>query len=127
MFKMTLFFQLLLIGSAMAQDGGAGTGGAAGQQSAFGALMPFVIIFVIFYFLMIRPQKKKMEQEQNLLNALQKGDEIFTKSGMLGTISGLTDKVVTLELAEGIKVKMLRSQVGGFAKAIFETKEEKKK
>ena len=126
MLKTTLFLQMFFIGSALAQEGGA-AGGAAGQQSPIGALMPFVIIFVIFYFLMIRPQKKKMEQEQNLLGSLKKGDEIFTKSGMLGTIAGLTDKIVTLELADGIKIKMLRSQIGGFSKAIFEAKEESKK
>ena len=82
---------------------------------------PFIIIFFIFYFLMIRPQKKKMEEEQKLLANLKKGDDIYTKSGVLGKIIGITDKVVTLDIDEGSKLKVLRSQIGGLSAKIFET------
>lgn len=109
-----------LISTAHAQE-------AAGNANPLVSFLPFVIIFVIFYFLMIKPQKKKMEQEQKLLDSLQKGDEVFTKAGILGTIYGLTDKVVTLEVSDGVKIKLLRSQVGGLSKQIFEKKEEDKK
>ena len=71
-------------------------------------------------------QKRKLQEEQALLSSLSKGDEIFTKSGIIGTISGITDKIVTLEVSEGVKLKILRGQIGGNAKKIFE-KEEKKK
>ncbi|MBT3235806.1 MAG: preprotein translocase subunit YajC [Bdellovibrionales bacterium] len=112
----------LLIGNAYAQ----GTA-AAQTPNPLVSFAPFVVIFIIFYFLMIRPQKKKMEQEQQMLNALNKGDEVYTKSGLLGTVSGLTEKIVTLEIAEGVKVKVLKHQVAGFAKALFEKREEGKK
>lgn len=107
----------LLIGTAHAQQ-------ATGmpQQGGFMSFLPLIAIFFVFYFLMIRPQKKKMEEEQKFVTSLKKGDEVFTKSGMLGTIYGLTDKVVTLELAEGMKVKFLRTQIGGSSKELLEAK-----
>jgi preprotein translocase subunit YajC len=112
----------LLIETAHAQ------GAAAAQApNPLVSFAPFVVIFIIFYFLMIRPQKKKMDQEQQMLNALSKGDEIYTKSGLIGTVTGLTEKIVTLEIAEGVKVKMLKHQIAGFAKALFEKREEAKK
>jgi preprotein translocase subunit YajC len=113
----------LFISSAEAQ-----TAQASGQQG-IAQFLPFVIIFGIFYFLMIRPQKKKLEEEQTMLTTLGKGDEIYTKSGILGTITGMTEKVVTLEVSDGIKFKVLRSQVGGLASKIFakEATEEGKK
>jgi len=110
-----------LFANAYAQE----AAGAAGQQpNAMAQFAPFVIIFIIFYFLMIRPQKKKLQEEQAMLNSLAKGDEIFTKSGIIGTIHGLTEKVMTLEIEGGVKLKMLRSQAGGKANVIFEEKKE---
>lgn len=91
----------------------------AAQPNPLMSLVPFVLIFVVFYFLMIKPQKKRMEEEQKMVAALQKGDEVVTKSGIIGTISGLNDKVVTLELEKGAQIKMLRSQIGGLAKTIL--------
>ncbi len=70
---------------------------------------------------MIRPQKKKLEDEAKFNSALKKGDEVYMKSGMIGTIYGLTDRIVTLEVSEGTKMKFLRSQVGGATKNIFKT------
>ncbi len=106
------------IASANAQDG-------APQQGGFASFIPFVLIFGIFYFLMIRPQKKRLDEENAMLATLGKGDEIYTKSGILGTIVGMTDKVITLEVADGVKFKVLRSQIGGLAKKIFEAAEKK--
>jgi len=96
---------------------------AASQPNPLMSLVPFVFIFLIFYFLMIRPQKKRMQQEQEMLKALSKGDEIFTKSGLLGTIYGMTDRVVTLEVADGIRLKVLRSEIAGQSKKIFEAEQ----
>jgi preprotein translocase subunit YajC len=109
-----------LFSTAYAQEAG-----AAGQPAAMAQFAPFVIIFIIFYFLMIRPQKKKLQEEQLMLDSLTKGDEIFTKSGIIGTIHGLTDKIITLETEGGNKLKVLRSQAGGKASTIFEDKKEK--
>ena len=117
-----------IISSAYA-EGAAPAAAAAGngaQPNGFAAFMPFIIIFIIFYFLMIRPQKKKMQEEQNMINTLEKGDEVYTKSGILGTIVGINETVVTLEVNEGSKIKVLRSSVGGKSAPLFEKKEEKK-
>lgn len=111
----------LLISSAYAQDATS----AAAQQPAWMGMAPFVIIFMIFYFLMIRPQKKKLEEEQDMLKALTKGDEIFTKSGIIGTIVGMTDKIVTLEVSDGMKFKVLRSSIAGLSSTLFKKQEEK--
>lgn len=108
----------LLISSAYAQD-------AAGQPNPIMSFVPIILVFLVLYFLMIRPQKKKMEQEQKFINELKVGDEVFTKSGMLGKIHGMTDKVVTLELEGGVKVKYLRSQIGGASRPLLETKPQK--
>ena len=118
----------LIIPSAYAQAAG------ASQPNPLMSLVPFIFIFIIFYFLMIRPQQKRVKQEQEMLKALSKGDEVFTKSGILGTIYGMTDRVVTLEVAENIRIKVLRSEIAGKSQKIFEAeaakdqskKEEKK-
>ncbi len=99
----------------------------APAQSPLQSLLPIVLIFVVFYFLMLRPQQKKLKEEQEMLTKLQKGDEIYTKSGFIGTIHGINDKVVTLENEYGVKFKVFRSQIGGLAKSILEAKEEVKK
>lgn len=95
---------------------------APAPQGGFTSFIPLIAIFFIFYFLMIRPQKKKMDEEQKFLDAIKKGDEVFTKSGLLGKVHGLTDKVVTLELEEGVRIKFLRSQIGGSSKELLEEK-----
>jgi preprotein translocase subunit YajC len=98
---------------------------AAGSPSTLSSFLPMIAVFAIFYFLMIRPQAKKAKEEQAMLSQLGKGEEIYTKSGLFGTITGITDKIITLEIAEGTKVKVLRSHIGGKASTIFEKKEKK--
>ncbi|EQC44192.1 preprotein translocase subunit YajC [Bacteriovorax sp. Seq25_V] len=110
----------LFISSAFAQEAA-----SAAKQPAFMQFAPLVLIFVVFYFLMLRPQKKQLEEEQKLLDALTKGDEIFTKSGLLGTVVGITEKVITLEVSEGVKLKVLKSQIAGLSSKLFEKKESK--
>ncbi len=105
----------LLISNAFAQA-------APAQQNPLMSMIPFVLVFVVMYFFMIRPQKKKMQEEQSFLSTLQHGAEVFTKSGILGKISGITEKVVTLELEGGTKMKVLKTHIGGSAKAVLETK-----
>ncbi|HAR41530.1 MAG TPA: preprotein translocase subunit YajC [Bdellovibrionales bacterium] len=79
-------------------------------------LVPFIAMFAVVYFLMIRPQQKKMKQQQAMLSSLQTGDEVITNSGIIGRIAGMTEKVVTLEISDGVKIKILRSQVGQVVK-----------
>ena len=104
----------LLISSAHAQGAT-----AAPAQSPFVSFIPFILIFLVMYFLMIRPQKKRMEEEQSFLNKLSHGDEVYTKSGILGKVTGIAEKVVTIELEGGTRMKVLKSHIGGSASAIF--------
>lgn len=108
----------LLVSTAYAQTA------PGGQPSAFEMFVPFIFIFVIFYFLIIRPQGKRQKEHQKFLSELKRGDEIVTSSGILGRIEGITDQFITLEVADGVKLKMLRSQVATSQKAA--TAEEKK-
>ena len=98
----------------------------AAGQNAFSSFIPLIAIFFIFYFLMIRPQKKQMEDEKKFHEGMQKGDEVYTKSGMLGKIYGLTEKFVTLELEDGVKVKFLRSHIAGMVKDLTAQEAQKK-
>lgn len=108
-----------LIQSAHAQQA------ATTPQNPMMQFLPLVVVFVIFYFLMIRPQKKKFEEEQAILAKLAKGDEVYTKSGFIGTIVGISDKIVDLEASEGVRFKVLKSQIAGLAKSVLETPEKK--
>ncbi|MEK6578005.1 MAG: preprotein translocase subunit YajC [Bdellovibrionota bacterium] len=74
-------------------------------------MVPMIVIFGIIYFMMLRPQQKKMKEQQNMISTLKHGDEIVTASGILGKITGITDKVVTLEVANDVRLKMMKSQV----------------
>lgn len=107
-----------IFSSAYAQEAAA----QASQQSPFMQFVPFVLIFLVMYFLMIRPQKKKVQEEQSFLDKLAHGDEVFTKSGILGKITGIADKVVTLELESGAKLKILKSHIGGSATQLLAEK-----
>jgi preprotein translocase subunit YajC len=89
---------------------------AAPQQSVMGMALPFVIMLAVMYFLMIRPQQKKMKEHQGMMNSLKDGDEVITSSGIIGTIQGMNDKVVTLEVSKNVQLKVLKSQVNQVVK-----------
>lgn len=74
-------------------------------------LLPMAIIFSIFYFLIIRPQNKRAKSQQSFIQNLKKGDEVLTSSGIFGKVTGITDSVVTVEISEGVKIKMLKSNI----------------
>ena len=103
----------LFVSSAHAQAA------ATPAQSPFMSFIPFVLIFVVMYFLMIRPQKKRMQEEANLLSKLSHGDEVYTKSGILGKVTGIAEKVVTLETDGGSRMKVLKSHIGGLTTQLF--------
>lgn len=84
---------------------------AAQQPDLLGALFPFIILFVVFYFLLIRPQSKRAKEHKNMVAALGKGDEVVTNGGLLGKIVEVGDNFVMLELAENVQVKMERNSV----------------
>lgn len=90
---------------------GSSVAGAPAAPGMGSMLVPFALMFAVMYFLMIRPQQKKMKEHQNLLSKLKDGDEVLTTSGILGTVKGITDKVVTLEVDKDVRLKFLKSQV----------------
>jgi preprotein translocase subunit YajC len=96
------------------------------QPSVVEMILPFGLMFVIFYFLIIRPQSKRAKQHEEMISALRRGDEVLTSSGIFGTIDGLTDQFVTLQIAEGVKIKILRKQISGSVAALTNTQEGKK-
>lgn len=87
------------------------TATTAAQPPQWMQFVPFVIIIGVFYFFLIRPQAKKQKETQTFLMGLKVGDQVITQSGILGRISSMTDQLVTLEIAQGVQVKMLRAQV----------------
>ena len=86
-------------------------GGQSGQSGGFGAFVPLILMFVIFYFLLIRPQQKKQKQHKQMISDLRKGDRIITSGGLYGRITGLTDTVITVEIAEKVRVKVARGNI----------------
>lgn len=86
-------------------------GGGQGASSGIAAFAPLIIMVVIFYFLLIRPQQKKQKEHRSMLGNLQKGDEVLTQGGLQGKIMGITDTVVTLEIAEKVRVKIQRGYI----------------
>lgn len=92
-------------------SGSAPAAHSAPQQSGLMAFAPFILMFAVLYLLILRPQQKKMKDQQQMLSSLKHGDEVITNSGILGKITGITDKVVTVEVADNVRVKMMKSQI----------------
>ncbi len=101
------------IGVAHAMGVGGGAGG--GQGGGFAALVPLLLMFAIFYFLLIRPQQKKQKKHRELLSSLKKGDTVVTVGGLHGRITGITETVITLEIAEKVRVKVGRGFISSTA------------
>lgn len=81
------------------------------QQSTLGMLLPFGLMFLVFYFLMIRPQQKKIKDHEEMVTKLQKGEEVITQSGIIGKIHGIADKFITLEVDNNVRIKVLKSRI----------------
>ncbi len=93
---------------AMGSQPAGGAQGGAGQLMGF---LPLILLFVVFYFLLIRPQQKKAKQQKQFIDNLKKGDDVVTSGGLYGKITGITDDTITLEIAEKIRVRVLKSAV----------------
>ncbi|MDH4335921.1 MAG: preprotein translocase subunit YajC [Candidatus Krumholzibacteria bacterium] len=74
-------------------------------------LLPIVGMLAIFYFLLIRPQQKRQKEMQKMVEALRKGDRVVTASGIVGTIAGLRDDIIVLQVSDNVKIEMLKSSV----------------
>ncbi|RME62761.1 MAG: preprotein translocase subunit YajC [Alphaproteobacteria bacterium] len=94
------------IAAAYAQDGG----GALGS-GGWGALLPFVLVFVIFYFLLIRPQQKRMKQHREMIGAVRRGDVVVTAGGLIGKVVKVEDNELQVDLGEGMRVRVVRSTI----------------
>ena len=104
---------------AQPEGGEGGSGGGSGQQQPQGCqqmsgmLIPILIMFAIIYFLMIRPQQKQQKKHKAMISAIKKGDKIITNAGIFGTVTGMTEAVLTLEVAKNVHIRVLRGQMAG--------------
>ena len=85
--------------------------GGAGAAGAFAQFIPLILIFVIMYFLILRPQQKKMSQHRAMVAALKKGDQVITQGGLIGKVVGVRDDELDVELAQGVRVRVVRSSI----------------
>lgn len=88
-------------------------GGCQGGNDPTFSLVLLGVMFLVFYLFLIRPQQKRQKEMVAMLNSLAKGDRVITTGGLLGTIVGLTDSVVTLEVGDKVRIKVLRSHIQG--------------
>ena len=95
----------IFISDAWAQAAG------APQQGGLMSLLPLIAIFVVFYFLLIRPQQKRAKEHKKMTEALAKGDEVITNGGTLGKITDVGETFATVEIAQGVEIKVQRSAV----------------
>jgi preprotein translocase subunit YajC len=92
---------------AMAPQGGSGAGGG----SMVSTFVMFGAIFLIFYFMIIRPQQKRAKEREKLLASIEKGDKVITSGGVHGTVAGVEEKTVLLQVTENVKLKIERSAI----------------
>lgn len=98
----------LFISDAWAE---APAGAAPGPAGSLMSFLPLIVIFVLFYFMLIRPQQKKMKEHKAMVEALQKGDEVVTNGGALGKITKVGENFVTIQVAEGVDIKVQRGAI----------------
>jgi preprotein translocase subunit YajC len=104
-----------LISEAFAMGQAGGQGGQAGGIAGF---LPIIILFVIFYFLLIRPQQKKAKEHREMISNLKKGVRIITSGGIYGTIISIDDTTIGLEIAEKVKIKITRGNVAALVSEV---------
>jgi preprotein translocase subunit YajC len=114
----SIFFTTLAWAQTPAAGGPPATGATPPGWMQF---VPIAAIFLVMYFLMIRPQAKKQKEQQALLNALKVGDQVITQSGLFGKISEMNEQTINLTIAQGVQVKILRSQIMGLQQALLKT------
>ncbi|MFQ5681844.1 MAG: preprotein translocase subunit YajC [Candidatus Binatia bacterium] len=88
----------------------------SGGPPVFIQVLPWVLMFVIFYFLLIRPQQKKAREHRDMLDKLKRNDEVMTSGGIYGKVIALTDAVVTIEVAQNVRIRVSRAQISQLAR-----------
>ena len=101
----------VFISSALAQTAPAAAEAGGGLQSSLMSMLPLILMFVVLYFVMIRPQMKKQKEHRAMIDALAKGDEVATGGGLLGKVAKLSETTLSLEVAPGVEIQMQRSAV----------------
>ena len=85
--------------------------GGAGGAGAIAQFIPLILIFVIMYFLILRPQQKRMKEQRNMIAELKRGDQVVTQGGIIGKITDVKDDEVTVEIAQGVKIRVVRATI----------------
>ncbi|MDD5306041.1 MAG: preprotein translocase subunit YajC [Deltaproteobacteria bacterium] len=96
--------------------------GPCGDMGSATSIVLMLAMFAIFYFLLIRPQQKKAKEHQKMIDSVQKGDEIITAGGLVGRVTGTSDRFLTIEISEKVRVRVVRSQVASKEVATAEKK-----
>ena len=111
-----------MIGTAYAQAAGQAAGG-----DSLMSLLPIILMFVILYFLMIRPQQKRAREHETMVQNLKRGDDVVTTGGIHGRIQALADKVLTVEIAPNVRIRLDREQVASVLRGARVEEKEKEK
>ena len=85
--------------------------GGAGGAGAIAQFIPLILIFVIMYFLILRPQQKRMKDHRNMVSELKRGDHVVTQGGLIGKVTDVKDDELTVEIAQGVKVRVVRATI----------------
>ena len=104
----------MFISEAFAQTAPAAAAGSGGLDTMFGSLsqfLPLVLMFVVLYFIMIRPQMKRQKEHRAMIEALAKGDEVVTTGGLIGRVAKMGESMLQIEVANGVEVQVQRSAV----------------
>ena len=101
-------------------------GGAEGGAGGFTGFIPLILMFVIFYFLLIRPQQKRSKEHRQMVSTLKKGDRIVTSGGIHGRITGIDDNTLTVEIADKVRVKVARANVSAMVQPASQSQPDKK-
>ena len=98
----------VFISSAFAQTAPAAAAGGGDLMSTLQSMLPLVLMFVVLYFVMIRPQMKRQKEHKAMIDALAKGDEVVIGGGLLGKVTRLTDQVLHIEVSDGVEIQVQR-------------------
>jgi preprotein translocase subunit YajC len=101
----------MFISEAFAQAAPAATGGSDSLFGSLGQMLPLILMFVVLYFVMIRPQMKRQKEHKAMVEAIAKGDEVVIGGGMLGKVAKVGDSFLHVEVAQGVEVQIQRSAV----------------
>lgn len=119
--SISLIIAMLLMSSCAPPGGGGESSG-----SAITSFIPFILIFVLFYFLILRPQQKQSRQRQEMLKNVKRGDRVLSSGGIYGKVVNVNENDLTVEIAKGINVQMARSGISSIVKQEKESSNKKK-